>query len=231
MDPAIDEGDAAVGGGGNFGAVGDEDDGGFLLAGEPGDEFDDGGAGGGVEVARRFIGKENGGLMNEGAGEGGALKLAAGELVGSMMGPVGESDGGQQFLGTLAGLSVDSAGKEEGEKNVFLDGEGGKEMKKLENKSDFKTSEGGEFGVIQGMEGVAFEVSLAGGGGVEGSENVEEGAFTASARPGDGHNLPRQDFQGDPAEGVHLRIPRRIGLMKVTSFEHKEGQILYVDKL
>jgi len=89
MDPAIDEGDAAVGGGGNFGAVGDEDDGGFLLAGEPSDEFDDGGAGGGVEVARRFIGEENGGLMNEGAGEGGALKLAAGELVGSMMGSVG----------------------------------------------------------------------------------------------------------------------------------------------
>jgi hypothetical protein len=95
MDPAIDEGDAAVGGGGNFGAVGDEDDGGFLLAGELGDEFDDGGAGGGVEVARRFIGEENGGLMNEGAGEGGALKLAAGELVGSMMGSVGQSDGGQ----------------------------------------------------------------------------------------------------------------------------------------
>jgi hypothetical protein len=140
MDPAIDEGDAAIGGGGNFGAVSDEDDGGFLLAGEPGDEFNDGGAGGGVEVARRFIGEENGGLMNEAAGEGGALKLAAGELVGSMMGSVGQSDGGQQFLGTLAGLSVDSARKKEGEKNVFLDGQRGEEVEKLENKSDFKTS-------------------------------------------------------------------------------------------
>jgi len=78
---------------------------------------------------------------------------------------------------------------------------------------------------------VPFEVGLAGGGCIECSEDMKEGAFAASARPGDGHNLPWQDFQGDPAEGVHLRIPRRIGLMKVTSFEHKEGQILYVDKL
>ena len=95
MDPAIDQGDTSVGSGSDFRAMSDQDDGGFLLAGEPGDEFDDGGAGGGVEVARRFIGEENGGLMNEGAGEGGALKLAAGELVGSMMGSVGQSDGGQ----------------------------------------------------------------------------------------------------------------------------------------
>lgn len=43
-------------------------------------------------------------------------------------------------MGTLAGLSVDSARKKEGEKNVFLDGQRGKEVEKLKNKSDFKTS-------------------------------------------------------------------------------------------
>ena len=43
-------------------------------------------------------------------------------------------------LGTLAALGVDSAGEEEGEENVFLDGQRGKEVEKLKNKSDFKTS-------------------------------------------------------------------------------------------
>jgi len=43
-------------------------------------------------------------------------------------------------LGTLAGWGVDSAGEEEGEENVFLDGQRGEEVEKLENKSDFKTS-------------------------------------------------------------------------------------------
>jgi hypothetical protein len=57
-----------------------------------------------------------------------------------MMGSVGQSDGGQQFLGTLVGLGVDSAGEEQGEENVFLDGQRGEEVEKLENKSDFKTS-------------------------------------------------------------------------------------------
>ena len=129
-------------------------------------------------------------------------------------------------MGTLAGLGVDSAGEEQGEENVFLDGQRGKEVEKLENKSDFKTSEGGEFGVIQGMEGVAFEVSLAGRGGVEGSENVEEGAFTASARPGDGHDLSRENLEGHTSKRMHLGIPRGIGFMKVAGFEHKKSQIL-----
>lgn len=94
MDPPVDQGDATVGGGGNFRAVGNEDDGGFLLAGEPGDELDDGGAGGRVEIACRFIGEEDGGLMDEGPGEGGALELSARELVGPMMETVGQADGG-----------------------------------------------------------------------------------------------------------------------------------------
>ena len=110
-------------------------------------------------------------------------------------------------MGTLAGLGVDSAGEEQGEENVFLDGQRGKEVEKLENKSDFKTSEGGEFGVIQGMEGVAFEVSLAGRGGVEGSENVEEGAFTASARAGDGDDFAGENLEGYTPKRLNLGIP------------------------
>ena len=209
----------------------DEDDGGFLLAGEPGDEFDDGGAGGGVEVARRFIGEENGGLMNEGPCESGALELSAGELVGPMMRAICQANGGQEFLGTLSRQGVDSAGKEKGEENVFFDREGGKEMKKLKDEADFEASKGGEFGVVQGVKGVAFEVSLAGGGGVEGSENVEEGAFTASARPGDGHDLAGENLEGHTPKRMHLGIPRGIGLMKIAGFEHEKSQILYVDKL
>ena len=59
MNPAVDESDAAVGGGGDLGAMGDEDHGGFLLAGEPGDEVDDGGTGSGVEVAGGFVGQQD----------------------------------------------------------------------------------------------------------------------------------------------------------------------------
>ena len=42
-------------------------------------------------------------------------------------------------------------------------------MKELENESDFETPKGGEFIVVEGVKGMAFEVGLAGGGGVEGT--------------------------------------------------------------
>jgi hypothetical protein len=94
LDATIDELDLAIGGGGNRLAVGDEKDGGFLFASEASDEFDDGVTGSGVEIAGRFIGEKNRGLVDEGAGDGGALKLSAGVLVGGVVGAIGVLDGG-----------------------------------------------------------------------------------------------------------------------------------------
>ena len=85
LDATIDELDLAIGGGGNRLAVGDEKDGGFLFASEASDELDDGATGGGVEIAGGFVGEKNRRLVDEGAGDGGALKLSARELVGAMV--------------------------------------------------------------------------------------------------------------------------------------------------
>ena len=108
LDATIDELDLAIGGGGNRLAVGDEKNGGFLFASEAGDELDDGGTGGGVEIAGGFIGKKDGGLVDEGAGDGGALELSARELVGAMVGAVGKMDGGEEFAGAGAGEGIDA---------------------------------------------------------------------------------------------------------------------------
>ena len=89
LDAAVDELDLAIGGGGNRLAVGDEDDGGFFFASEAGNEFDDGVTGGGVEIAGGFVGEKDGGLVDEGAGDGGALKLSARELVRAVVGAIG----------------------------------------------------------------------------------------------------------------------------------------------
>lgn len=166
MNPAVDESDAAVGGGGDFGAMGDEDHGGFLLAGEPGDEVDDGGTGSGVEVASGFVGQQDRGLMDEGAGEGGALHLAAGELMRAVVGAIGESDGGEEFAGSLPAEGIGPAGEQEGEEDVFLDGQRGEEVKELEHKTDLEASKGGEFGIVERVEGVSLEVGLTGRGGI-----------------------------------------------------------------
>lgn len=101
----------AVGGFGDFLTVGDENDGGFFPAGEGGKEVDHSGARGGVEIPRGFIGKEDGGAVHEGAGEGGALELAAGELVGAVMGTVGQTHGIEEVAGPGFTQRVRSAGE------------------------------------------------------------------------------------------------------------------------
>ena len=63
-----------------------------------------------------------------------------------------------------------------------------------EGDSVYELPERSELFVAEGVEGVAFKVDLAGGGCVEGAEDVEKGAFPAAAGPGDGDDLPGQDF-------------------------------------
>jgi hypothetical protein len=125
VDATVDEGDSAIGGSGNFFAVGDENDGGFFFSGELGDEIDDHGAGGGVEIAGGFVGEKDGGLVDQGAGEGGPLELASGKLMRPVMRAIAQADGGEKFTGTGMGRGVHPTGEEEGKENVFFDREGG----------------------------------------------------------------------------------------------------------
>ena len=194
MDAAVDEADAAVGSLGHLLAVGDEDDRSFFPAGEGGEEVDDGGAGGGVKISGGLVGEEDGRAVNKGASECSALHLTAGELVGAMMHAVGQSNGFEEVAGPGFANPIDPTGKEEGKENVFLDGEGGEKVKKLKNESDPELAEGSELVVVEGMERMALEVDLTGGGRVEGSEDVEQGAFSAAAGSGNRDDLSREDF-------------------------------------
>ena len=161
MDATVDEVDTTVGFDGDFFAVGDENDGGFFFSGELGDEIDDHGAGGGVEIAGGFVGEKDRGLVDEGTGEGGSLELSTGKLVGAMVGAVGELDGFKEIVGTVTSRGVHTSGEEEGKENVFFDRKGGEKVKELKNEADFEASEGGQFIVVKGVEGMSFEVSLA----------------------------------------------------------------------
>ncbi len=98
-DEAVAEDDAAVGVVGEDGVVGDEDEGGAFDAVELEQEVEDVGAVGGVEVAGGLVGEDDGRAEDEGAGEGDALLLAAGELDGVVVHAVGEADAGEELAG------------------------------------------------------------------------------------------------------------------------------------
>jgi len=177
--------------------VGNENYSCFFAAGELCDQIDNHGAGGGVEIAGGFVGEKDGGLVDQGAGEGGSLELASGKLMRPVMRAIAQAHGGEKFTGTGMGRGVHPTGEKEGKENVFFDREGGEEVEELENKADSESSEGGQFVVVKGVEGVSFEIGLARSGGVEGSEDMKESTFSAAAGAGDGNDFTWEDFESD----------------------------------
>ena len=76
-------------------------------------------AGGGVEIAGGLVGEEDGGLIYEGAGEGAALLLAAGEFAGSVVVAGAEADAVEGLRDAMAALGAVDFGEAEGELDAF----------------------------------------------------------------------------------------------------------------
>src|ERR1700739_209060 len=81
-DTAVAEDDLAIGGRGDLGVVGDEDEGGAGTLVVLEEQVEDHAAVRRVEVAGGFVGHDDGWLDDEGAGNGDALLLPSGVLVG-----------------------------------------------------------------------------------------------------------------------------------------------------
>src|SRR5262245_59906593 len=99
-DLAIPQGHDAPGMPGDIYFVGDQDDGNALSIQRLKQlhEFLTGAA---VEVARRFVGQDELRFVDQGTRDGDTLLLAAGELIGMVMRPVGEADHFQRLQRAL----------------------------------------------------------------------------------------------------------------------------------
>jgi hypothetical protein len=56
-----------------------------------------------VEIASGLVGEEDGGLVDDGSGDGDALLLSAGQLRWTVVEPVGKAERAKQLLRTVAG--------------------------------------------------------------------------------------------------------------------------------
>src|SRR6202044_3649968 len=88
-DPPVSHLDAPLHDGRDVGVVGDDHDGGAVAV-QLAEQFQDGRAGRGVQVAGGLIGHDQGGPAGQGAGDGGALLLTAGQLVRAVVAAVAE---------------------------------------------------------------------------------------------------------------------------------------------
>ena len=164
---------------GDVGLVGDEDDG--VAAGvEIVEEGHDLVAGFGIEISGGLVGEDDGGLVDEGAGDGDALTLTTGELVGFVHHASAEVDAFEHGLGACGAFGGGCAVIDEGELDVVERGGAGKEVEGLEDEADLLVADAGELIVVEFGDIVAVEPVAALGGGVEAADEVHQGGFAGA---------------------------------------------------
>ena len=156
-----------------------------------------------VQVAGGFVGQQQLGVVDEGAGHAHALLLAAGELAGQVRGPVGEADavkGLEGFL--LVGHRVVVLG----DHHVFEGRQVADEVELLEDEADGTAAHLGELVGGQVGDVVPVEHDGALGSGVHGTDDVHEGGLAGAGGADDGDPLAARDFQRDVVQGVQVAV-------------------------
>ncbi len=156
--------------------------------------------GGGVEGGRGFVKNKNGGVFQEGAGEGEALAFAAGE------GGAAFADDGfvalREALDKLVGLSGLGGGFNFGAGRARASvcdvlGNGEREKERLLGDDGDVAAEAGE---LEGAEVAAVEQDAAAPGIEEARDEGGEGAFPGAGGADEGDDFSGGDFQADTAQ-------------------------------
>jgi hypothetical protein len=204
-DAAVFHGEDVVGGLGDLGVVGDDEEGEAGFAGDGLEDVEDFLGIVGVEIAGGFVGEEEAGLVGEGAGNGDALLFAAGEVVGFAMGFVAKTDEIEQVVGAVFHFKfVENAGTAHGDLHILGGGEFLEEKMELEDETDLAIAEGGEFVFVPVGDFLPGDGDGAFIGAIEQAEEIEEGAFAAAGGSHDGVDALGIEVQLDIVENVDL---------------------------
>ena len=199
-DQTVAQSNGAVSVGGERGIVRDQNQSGAFLAVEFEKDFEYLAlSGSAIQVAGRFVGKQDGRFGDERAGESDALLFTAGELNWVMIEAVGKTDASQELTGASGGFSAGS-GEFGGQEHVFFGGQGRNELERLKDKADFAASDFGHavFGEAGDVDTV--EENPAFGCVVETREQAEQRAFATAGRSHDGDELAGRNGEVDAAQ-------------------------------
>jgi hypothetical protein len=176
--------------------VGDEEGGDVDLvveAAEPGAELV---ADTRVEGAEGLIEEEDLRFRREGAGEGDALALAAGELRGVAVCVAVELDEAEEIVDAALDLGPGPLADLEAERDVLPDGHVAEEGIVLEDEAHSAELNGDGGGVLSG-EDDASRVGF-----LESGDDAEDGALAGARGSEEGDELAGVDFEGDRVDGL-----------------------------
>ena len=176
-------------------------------------------AGAAVEVAGRLVREQQLRIRHERACQRGPLLLAAAELARAVVEPMRQADLVQPALRLLGGLALGLAGDERRHHHVLERRELGQQVVELEHEADGLVAKRRQGLRPHPADIVPREVDLAGRGGVERADEVQQRALPSARTPDDRHLLPCVHFEVDASQHVDLTSTVGERLVQPTNFQ------------
>ena len=199
------------------------------LRGELAEEVEDLAAGLGVEVARRLVGEQQGRLVDERAGDGDALPLAARQLIRLMVHPVAQPDGGERLLGHDSALVAADLRVDQRQLDVLQRRGAREEIERLKHEADLLVAHRGQLVIVHRLDRRAVEDVLPGGGAVEAADDVHERRLAGTGGSHDGHVLAVIDDEIDAAQRKDVLRPELVGARERVHFDEVISVLTHFD--
>ena len=181
----------------------------------------------GVEVASGLVGENDGGTVDQGAGDSDALLLAAGEFVRAMVeAPLNAKHLGKVVEKGLVQISLGGCSKRGdvmGDFDVVHRGEGGEKVKALKDEADLRPAHPGALGIGEFGKVSSINENRASRGAGETAKDVEEGGFAGAGGTYDGDELAGNDGKVDVAKGGDFEFTGAVGLAEVLGKDDRRG--------
>ena len=173
-----------------------------------------------VQCAGGLVGQQDVGVVDEGAGDGHALHLAARHLGGALVELVPETHLPQRLGGTAAALSARHARDGQGQFDVGEDGLVGDEVIALEHEADGVVAVGVPVPVGVAAGGDAVDDELAAVVAVEAADDVEQRGLARAAGAEDGDKFAVAQVETDPVERCLCQIAGGVFLFDIDKLKH-----------
>ena len=173
-----------------------------------------------VQCAGGFVGQQDVGVVDEGAGDGHALHLATRHLGGTLVELVPEAHLPQRLGGTAAALSARHARDGQGQFDVGEDGLVGDEVIALEHEADGVVAVGVPVPVGVAAGGDAVDDELAVVVAVEAADDVEQRGLARAAGAEDGDEFAVAQVEADPVERCLCQIAGGVFLFDIDKLKH-----------
>ena len=173
-----------------------------------------------VQCAGGLVGQQDVGIVDEGAGDGHALHLAARHLGGALVELVPQAHLPQRLGGTAAALSARHARDGQGQFDVGEDGLVGDEIIALEHEADGVVAVGVPVPVGVAAGGDAVDDELAAVVAVEAADDVEQRGLARAAGAEDGDKFAVAQVEADPVERCLRQIAGGVFLFDIDKLKH-----------